>query len=79
MIEENKIYKIISEHFGIPIDQISHESNFYTDFNASSIEIADLSPVLEKQLHTKISEDTISSIKTVGELVSLIEDNLDEF
>ena len=73
-----KLCKLISEQFGIEPETITMDTAFEDDLDADSLDIVELSMALEEEFGiSEMSEDEISSISTVGELVNYIQNKLD--
>lgn len=87
-IQENKpidskklkiIKKIISEFLGVEEEKITPEADFYSDLNASKLEVSDLIIICQKKFSLKIDSESIKKINTVADLINLLEENSDEF
>lgn len=77
MFEE--IAKIIAEQFGVDVDTITPETTFEEDLSADSIDIVELSMALEDEYAIgEMSEDALSGITTVGDLVQYIQSHVEE-
>ncbi|HUV47263.1 MAG TPA: hypothetical protein VMW29_03955 [Candidatus Bathyarchaeia archaeon] len=75
---KEQLFAIITEFLGVKKDLISLESDFYSDFNASKLEVADLVLISQQKLNINFPEEKIEKIKTVGDLLKLFEENSDE-
>jgi acyl carrier protein len=73
-----KLSEIISQALGVEKDKVSLEANLYSDFNASRLEVADLLAVCQEKLKISLPQVKIEKIKTVADLVKLLEENSDE-
>ena len=76
---QQKIYQIISEELGIELEQISPEADFYQDFNIDKVSIADLFLAVENKFSIKLPKNELLNVKTVADLLKLVEINNDEF
>jgi len=65
-----KVKAILSSQFDVEEDSITPETNIADDLNADSLDVVDLLMSLE------IPDEEIERIRTVGELVSYIEENM---
>ncbi len=74
-----KLAEAIAEQFGVELDTITMETTFENDLGADSLDIVELSMVLEEKfdLEEEMGESEITSIVTVGDLVSYIQRKLD--
>ena len=76
---EQKIYQIISEELGVELEQITPEADFYQDFNIDKVSIADLFLAVENKFSIKLPKNELLNVKTVADLLKLVEINNDEF
>lgn len=73
-----KIKKIISSKTGINKDTITLESAITDDLTLDSIEIFEILSEIEDQFSIEVEEDAYDSIKTVQDLVSYVENALEQ-
>ena len=73
-----KINDIISEQFDIDEEDITMETSFKDDLNADSLDLVELIMALEDEFGLEIEDEDLDSIKTVGDAVEYIKDNLGE-
>ncbi|OGG16759.1 hypothetical protein A3D78_01530 [Candidatus Gottesmanbacteria bacterium RIFCSPHIGHO2_02_FULL_39_14] len=74
----NKLKKIMADKFGVPQDLITSQSNLTSDLNLGNLEISDLISIIIHEFDLNIKgEDQIEQIKTVEDLLNLI-DNFSE-
>jgi len=76
---QQKVYQIISDVLGVELEQINPEADFFQDFNIDKVSIADLFIAMENKLSIKLPKEELQNIKTVADLLKLIEINNDEF
>ncbi|MDR0404517.1 MAG: acyl carrier protein [Oscillospiraceae bacterium] len=67
-----KVRAILSEQFDVYGEEITEETNIEKDFNADSLDIADLLIAFEEEFNIKIPDEISEDIKTVGDMVSYI-------
>ena len=72
----DKVKSIIAEQLGIDEDYITLESAIIDDLGADSLDIVDLVMSFEDEFDTEISDEAIEEMKTVGDIVHYIEENL---
>ena len=73
-----KLAALIAEQFNVDVDTITMETSFFDDLNADSVDIVDLSMVLEEEFDIdELEEEDASSIKTVGDLVRYLQNKID--
>ncbi len=71
-----KVRAILMEQLDLDENQIQMDSSIIDDLGADSLDIVDLVMSLEEEFDTEIPDEAIEDIKTVGEVVKYIEDNL---
>lgn len=76
---QQKVCQIISDVLGIEKQQITSEADFFQDFNIDKVSIADLFLAVENKLAIKLPKEELQNIKTVADLLKLVEINNDEF
>ena len=72
----DKVREILMEQLDLEESKITMESLIIDDLGADSLDIVDLVMSLEEEFDTEIPDEAIENIKTVGEVVKYIEDNL---
>ena len=73
-----KLAALVAEQFNIDVDSITMETSFFDDLNADSVDIVDLSMVLEEEFDIdELEEEEAASIKTVGDLVRYLQNKID--
>ncbi len=73
-----KIKKIISSKTGINKDTITLESAITDDLSLDSIEIFEILSEIEDEFSIEAEEEAYDSIKTVQDLVSYVENALEQ-
>ena len=73
-----KIKKIISSKTGINKDTITLESAITDDLTLDSIEIFEILSEIEDEFSIEVEEDAYDSIKSVQDLVSYVENALEQ-
>ncbi len=71
MFEE--IAKILAEQLNIPLSRITPESEIVNDLGADSLDVVELLMTLEDNTGKTIPEDKVTDLKTVGDVVNLLE------
>ena len=71
-----KVKAILSSQFDVEDDSITPETNIADDLNADSLDVVDLLMSLEDEFDVEIPDEQAEHIRTVGELVSYIEENM---
>ena len=70
-----KVKAILSEQFDVEEDSITAETTLADDLGADSLDVVDLLMSIEDEFEIEIPDGEVENIKTVGELVSYIENN----
>ncbi len=71
MFEE--VAKALAEQLGIARSKITPESDIVKDLGADSLDVVELLMTLEDNTGKSIPEDKVSDVKTVGDVVKLLE------
>ncbi len=69
----DKIAALLAEQLGIPQSKITLESKIVDDLGADSLDVVELLMQLEDETGKTIPDEEVSKIKTVGELVKVLE------
>lgn len=73
-----RIKEIIVEELGANEEDIKLETNIADDLGADSLDAIELIMSIEEEYDIMISDDDAMTVKTVGELVNLIETELNK-
>ncbi len=71
-----KVKAILSEQFDVEEDSITADTSIADDLGADSLDVVDLLMSIEDEFEIEVPDEEIDNIKTVGELVRYIEDNV---
>ena len=71
-----KVKMILSSQFDVEEDSITPETNIADDLGADSLDVVDMVMTLEDEFDVEIPDEEIERIRTVGELVAYIEENM---
>lgn len=71
MLEE--VAKILSEQLNIPQEKITMESDIVKDLGADSLDVVELLMTLEDNTGKTIPEEKVTDVKTVGDVVNLLQ------
>ena len=73
-----KLAALLEEQFGVEADSITMDTTFENDLGADSVDIVELSMALEDEFGIEeISEEDITKIVTVGDLVRYLQNKVD--
>lgn len=68
-----KIASLMAEQLGIDKDSITPESEIIKDLGADSLDVVEMLLDLEKEYGVEISDEQAAELKTVGDIVKLVE------
>ena len=71
-----KVKMILSNQFDVEEDSITPETNIADDLNADSLDFVDMLMSLEDEFDVEIPDEEIEKMRTVGEVVSYIEEHM---
>ncbi|HBJ98127.1 MAG TPA: acyl carrier protein [Clostridiales bacterium] len=71
----DKVAKLISSQLGIDKEKVKPESLIVADLGADSIDVFEMVMALEDELGIEINEDKVQELKTVQDVVNIIENN----
>ena len=71
-----KVKVILSTQFDVEEDSITPETDIADDLGADSLDVVDMLMSLEDEFDVEIPDEEIERIRTVGELVAYIEENM---
>ena len=69
-----KIRQILCDQLDLEEESVTMNSNITEDLGADSLDIVDLIMSIEEEFDLEFKDDQIDKIKTVGDIVSFIED-----
>ena len=72
----DRVKKIVVEHLGVEADKVTEDASFIDDLGADSLDIVELVMALEEQFGVSIPDEQAEKIKTVGDAVSFITENV---
>jgi acyl carrier protein len=73
-ITEENVQKTVFEalpQFGVDEDQITREATF-EDLDVDSLDLAELSQIIEDEFGVQLKGDDVGQIKTVGDAIDLV-------
>lgn len=71
-----KVRNILVEQLDVEEDKISMEASIIDDLGADSLDVVDLVMSLEDEFGVEIPDEQVENIKTVGDIVKYIEENV---
>lgn len=73
MSVEQEVIDIVVEQLGVDKEDVSLSKSFVEDLNADSLDLTELIMTLEERFGCEISEEEAEKLKTVGDVVTYIE------
>lgn len=70
-----KVRSILAAQFDVEEDTISLTTNIIDDLGADSLDAVDMLMSLEDEFDVEIPDEEVESIRTVGDLVTYIEEH----
>lgn len=71
-----KVKVILAEQFDVDQDSLQNDTDLQDDLGADSLDVVDLLMSIEDEFDIEIPDEEIENIRTVGELVNYIENNM---
>ncbi|MEG1447785.1 MAG: acyl carrier protein [Oscillospiraceae bacterium] len=72
----DKVKEILVEQLDVEEAKVTMEAEIISDLGADSLDLVDLVMTLEDEFDTEISDEDVESLKTVGDIVKYIDENL---
>lgn len=73
----DRVIKIVSEQLDVdPSKELTESTSIVDDLGADSLEAIELVMKLEDEFGVKVPEEETSNLKTIGDIVSIVEKNL---
>lgn len=69
----DKIAKVLAEQLGIDQGKITLNSKIVEDLGADSLDVVELLMSLEEEYGISVSDDEAGAIRTVGDIVKLVD------
>lgn len=70
----DKIIELIAKQLNKPIDEVTEEKEVVKDLGADSLDVVEMLMSLEEEFNITVPEEDAVNIKTVGDIIKLIED-----
>lgn len=68
-----KVKEVLLENLGCSEEEVKMDSNLIEDLGADSLDIVELSLVLEDEFDTTVEDEDFEELQTVGDIVEYIE------
>lgn len=73
MAAYDKVAGLIADQLGLNASDITAESDIIKDLGADSLDVVQMLMGLEEEFGITVSEDEANGLKTVGDIVALVE------
>lgn len=73
MENKEKVFDIITDAIGAAQDELNTDKLLVEDLNCDSLDIFEIVIKIEKEFDIRVSDDKYADLKTVGDLVNLVE------
>jgi acyl carrier protein len=70
----DRVKKVICEQLSVTEGEVENDKRFQEDLNADSLDVVELIMALEEEFGIEIPDDDVANMKTVGDVVSYIEE-----
>ena len=72
----DKVKKLLAEQLNIDAEKITESSKVIEDLGADSLDVVEMLMTLEDEFNVTVSDEESVGLKTVGDIVKLIESKL---
>lgn len=73
---EERVKQIIAEQLGVDVSEVTPEKSLTQDLGADSLDLVDLVMAFEDEFGVKISDQDLSKIKTVADVLNALKEKL---
>jgi acyl carrier protein len=74
----DKVRELLASQFEMDISKITEETDIVEDLGADSLDLVEMIMMLEEEFGIVITDESIYTYKTVGEVTAFIENMLDK-
>lgn len=71
-----KVRELICSQFSVDEEKITMDTAFAEDLNADSLDVVELIMAIEEEFDIEINDSEVENIKTVGDVVNYISNNV---
>jgi acyl carrier protein len=72
----DKVRDILASQLDVDADSITMDTDIMEDFSADSLDLVEFITSLEQEFGIMIPQDSVQNVKTVGQVVELLESRL---
>ncbi len=73
MAVADKVVELISKQLNRPVEEVTVDKEIVKDLGADSLDVVEMLMSLEEEFDISVPEEDAVNIKTVGDIISLIE------
>jgi len=70
---EGHIRQILVNRLGLPAEDITLDARLQEDLGVDSLDAVEMAIAIERQFDVGLSDDQVASLKTVGDMVALVQ------
>ena len=70
---KEKLLEILAEQLDMEASELTDDKSFTDDLDMDSLDMVEMTVELEQELGVSFEQEQLAEIKTIGELVALIE------
>ena len=71
----DNVKELISKQLNRPVEEITEDKEIVKDLGADSLDVVEMLMSLEEEFNITVPEEDAVNLKTVGDIVKLIENN----
>jgi acyl carrier protein len=72
---QQRLFELCHKSFKVPMDKINLNSSFQDDLGLDSLDLVEFALAVEDEFNINVPDKEITDIKTIGDVVRLIEKN----
>lgn len=76
MATADKVRDLISKQLNRPVEEITEDKEVVKDLGADSLDVVEMLMSLEEEFNITVPEEDAVNIKTVGDIVKLIDEKI---
>jgi acyl carrier protein len=70
---KEKLLQILAEQLDMEVEELTDDKSFTDDLDMDSLDMVEMTVELEQELGVSFEQEKLAEIKTIGDLVELIE------
>ncbi len=73
---EDKVRAHIANHLGMEMSEVTNDKRFEQDLNADSLDVVEITMILEKEFGITIADEEMQGFVTVGDAIESVKKQL---